>query len=72
MRSMHPRNMILLGFVLVLLGFVLPLLMTLRIMPSNLALSFLSFGASVCGLFLGIIGAALYTRMSRGKGKDGR
>jgi hypothetical protein len=62
---MDPRAMIALGFVLVLLGAVLPFLMVLRVIPPNFPLSFFSYGASVVGLFLGLIGAAWYTRERR-------
>jgi hypothetical protein len=62
---MDPRAMIALGFVLVLLGAVLPFLMVLRVIPPNFLLSFFSYGASVIGLFLGLIGAAWYTRQRR-------
>jgi hypothetical protein len=54
-----------LGFVLVLTGFVLPFLMVVRVVPPNLILSFVSYGASVIGLFLGLIGAAMYVRTYR-------
>jgi len=54
-----------LGFVLVLIGFALPFLMVVRIIPSSLILSFISYAASVIGLFLGLIGAALYVRTYR-------
>jgi hypothetical protein len=63
---MDPRAMIALGFVLVLLGVVLPFLMVLRAIPPSFPLSFFSYGASVVGLFLGLIGAAWYTRQRRG------
>lgn len=66
MNRVHPRNFILLGFVLVLLGFVLPFLMVLRIVEASFLLSFLSYGASVTGLLLGLIGAAWYVRINRG------
>lgn len=69
MRKLNPRNIILIGFVLVLIGFVVPLLMTLRVIPSTWFLNFMSFASSVCGLFLGLIGAAYYTRMGREKRK---
>jgi hypothetical protein len=63
---MHPRNIILLGFVLALLGFVLPFLMVLRMVEASFLLSFLSYGASITGLLLGLIGAAWYIRTDRG------
>ena len=66
MRAMQPWKLILIGFVLVLFGFVAPFLMVMRVVPSSFILNFLSYGASVVGLFLGLIGAALYVRTHRG------
>jgi uncharacterized membrane protein len=63
---MDPRAIIAIGFVLVLLGAVLPFLMVMRIIPPNFPLSFFSYAASVVGMFLGLIGAAWYTRQHRG------
>jgi len=57
--------MIALGFVLVLFGFLAPLLMTIRVVEASLFLSFLSYGASVSGLLLGIVGAAWYSRFGK-------
>ncbi len=65
MRPLRPLELILLGFVLVLLGFVLPLLMLLGAIRSTFLLNFLSYAASVAGLLLGIVGGAMYTRLSR-------
>ena len=65
MRGIQPWKLILIGFVLVLLGFVLPFLMVVRVLESSLFLNFLSYGASVGGLFLGLIGAAMYVRIRR-------
>ncbi len=66
MSGLSPWKIIGIGFVLVLLGFVLPFLMTIRVIPSTFLLSLLSYGASVSGLFLGLIGAAMYVRIRRG------
>ena len=66
MRGMQPWKLILIGFVLVLFGFVAPFLMVMKLVPSSFILNFLSYGASVLGLFLGLIGAALYVRTHRG------
>ena len=60
-------QILVLGFVLVLTGAVLPFLMVVRVIQPNLILSFLSYAASVAGLFLGLIGAALYVRTYRNK-----
>lgn len=63
--SMHPGKLIAVGFVLVLLGFVLPFLMVINVIEANFLLGFISHGASVSGLLLGMIGAALYVRVNR-------
>ena len=66
MRGIQPWKLIVIGFVLVLMGFVLPFLMVVRVLESSIFLSFLSYAASVGGLFLGLIGAAMYVRIRRG------
>jgi hypothetical protein len=65
MNAMSPRTMIVLGFVLVLLGFLFSFLMVVRIIEPGFALSFLAYAASFAGLFLGLIGVALYRHSSR-------
>ena len=65
MSGIQPWKLIVIGCVLVLLGFVLPFLMVVRVLESSLFLNFLSYGASVGGLFLGLIGAAMYVRIRR-------
>jgi membrane associated rhomboid family serine protease len=60
-KSMEPKKLILLGFFLVLFGFIAPFLMVIGVFNPTFTLSFISFAASVSGLFLGIIGAAYYT-----------
>lgn len=63
---MNPTRLILLtGFLLALLGAVLPALMVMEIVPSTLFLNFFSFTATVAGIFLGLIGAAMLTRKYR-------
>ena len=64
MEQNHPKHMIVIGFILVLSGFLVPLLMVSQVIPASFALGFLSHGASVAGLFLGLVGAAWYTRGS--------
>ncbi len=64
---MGYRKILLIGFVLVLLGAVLPWLTVMQIIPSNFAILFFSFGASLIGVFLGLIGAAWYTAEHRKK-----
>ena len=62
--------LILIGFGLVLLGAILPFLMVMRIVQSTFFLNFFSYGASVTGLFLGIIGSAMFVQYRKAKNKD--
>jgi ABC-type Mn2+/Zn2+ transport system permease subunit len=57
--------MIAVGFVLVMAGAVLPFLMAQQILKSTLFLNFFSFAISISGLFLGIIGGAMYVKNYR-------
>ena len=65
----QPLRLILIGFVLVTLGMVLPFLMVMQVVESTFFMNFFSFGASVSGIFLGIIGGAMYVRQSQKKKK---
>lgn len=58
MHQLSPRQLIVIGFLLVLLGVVLAFAMVLRIIPPSFIVSFISYGASLSGLFLGLIGVA--------------
>ncbi len=62
---MRAWQIILIGFLLCLSGVILPFLMVLKILESTFLLNFLSYTASILGLFLGIIGAAYYVRENR-------
>jgi hypothetical protein len=63
--SLSPIKIILVGFVLVVLGAVLPFLMVLHILESTFFLNYFSYGASLVGLFLGVIGSAYYVRQKK-------
>jgi hypothetical protein len=65
----QPLRLILIGFVLVTLGMVLPFLMVMQVVKSTFFLNFFAFGASVSGIFLGIIGGAMYVRQTQKKKK---
>jgi hypothetical protein len=65
MINIYPKRLILIGFFLALLGFVLPFLMTLHILKTTFFLSFVSWGSTTGGLFLGLIGAANYVRSQK-------
>ncbi len=60
-----PRFLLTFGLILLLLGWIPPFLMVLKIVPSTFFLNFFSWGASVSGLFLGMIGLAMLTTIKR-------
>ena len=61
----NPTRILVIGFFLVLFGFVGPFLMVLDILRPTWFLSFLSYGSSIAGLFLGLIGSASYVKIRR-------
>jgi hypothetical protein len=65
MIRIHPKKIIAIGFVLVLFGFLAPFLMVIKVIETSYVLSFLSYSASVSGLFLGLVGAAWYSRLDK-------
>jgi hypothetical protein len=65
MSRLQPVHLVLIGVALMLVGWVLPFLMVLRVLESSYALNFFSYFAQVSGLFLGIIGAAMYVRLKK-------
>lgn len=65
MSSWQPWHLFVVGGVLVTVGMVLPFLMVMRLIPTTFFLSFFSYGASVVGLLLGIIGSAMYVARRR-------
>jgi len=65
MERANPKRILSIGFVMVLFGFAGPFLMVLDILPATYFLSFLSYGASVGGLFLGMIGVTLIVGKNR-------
>ena len=61
----NPKRLVIIGFFLVLFGAVMPWLMILGYLKSTLFLNFLTYGASVSGLILGIIGAAMLGKIRK-------
>lgn len=61
---------IVIGFFLVLTGAVLPFLMVIGLLESTFFLNFVAFATSVIGVFLGIIGAAMYVGQNQRKDDD--
>jgi len=56
----HPRLLLAISIFLLFFGVAMPFLMVIKVVESTLFLNFLSFAASVVGLFLGVIGVAIY------------
>jgi hypothetical protein len=48
-----------------LIGWLTPLLIVMHVIPSTFFPNFLSWGASMAGLFLGFVGGAMYVRGDR-------
>lgn len=65
MRFLSPVGMMIVGLCLLVVGFIIPFLMIIQIIKPGFFLAFLSYAASLSGLFLGLIGAALYARERR-------
>ena len=61
----RPGLLIAIGFVLVLFGVAVPFLMVIGILEASFWLGFLSFAASVGGLYLGIIGASFFIQIHK-------
>lgn len=59
---MKGKYLLIIGGLLAVMGVILPLLMVIKVLPSTFFLAFFSHGASVTGVFLGIIGAAMLVR----------
>lgn len=64
---MQPVRLALVGFFLVLTGAVLPFVIILGFLESTFFLNFLAFGASVAGMFLGVLAAAQYVGRTKQK-----
>ena len=60
-----PSFLLGLGLFLMVLGIVLPFLIVIKLLESTFFLNFFSWGASVAGLSLGMIGFAMYSRNRR-------
>ncbi len=60
-----PLSLMLYGFFLLLFGFLLAFAMVVRVIEAGFLLSFVSYGASLSGLVLGLLGAVSYARRKR-------
>ncbi len=61
----QPRWMIIIAITLLVAGAVLPFLMVIGVLESAFFLNFLTYIASVVGLFLGFIGIAMFVGDAR-------
>jgi hypothetical protein len=64
-KPLSGRTIIIIGAVLVILGFIIPLLMVIHVLESGIVIDFLSFIASTAGVFLGLVGSAMYVEDRR-------
>ena len=60
-----PLRLILYGFLLLLLGFLLAFAMVIKIIEAGFLISFISYGASLSGLIIGMYGAASFAKRKR-------
>ena len=58
--QMSPKLILFIGAILVIVGVAIPFSIILGLLPSTFLLAFFSYGASVAGLLLGIVGVAYY------------
>jgi membrane associated rhomboid family serine protease len=54
----RPRTLLFIAIGLLLFGWAMPFLMVIKLVESTFFLNFLSWGASVAGLYLGVIAIA--------------
>lgn len=62
---MHRNRLLVIGVLLLVVGAVLPFLMVLGYIKPNFPLIFFTYGASLVGMFVGMIGVALYVGDNR-------
>ncbi|MEX2143665.1 MAG: hypothetical protein WD740_03650 [Anaerolineales bacterium] len=66
------KQILLIGFIMVLFGFVMPWLMVLGYIQTTFFIAFLTYGVSLTGMILGVVGAAMLGVQRRKKDKDER
>jgi hypothetical protein len=65
MRWITPRNLIIVGTLMMIAGVVFPLLMVIKVLESTFLLNFVAYISSIIGMMIGIIGAVLYSRIHK-------
>ena len=66
----HPERLLALATLLLLFGCMMPFLIVTKVFESTFLLNFLSYGASVLGLFIGIIGISLQRLKTKKKDEE--
>jgi membrane associated rhomboid family serine protease len=66
----NPVRLMAIGLIGLIIGVVLPFMMVLRLIEPSFLLSFFSYGASIVGLLLGLLGAVSYARNEHEKRRD--
>jgi len=66
----HPERLLALATLLLLFGCIMPFLMVTKAVESTFVLNFLSYGASVLGLFIGIIGISMQRLKTKKKDEE--
>ncbi|AEH51569.1 hypothetical protein [Pseudothermotoga thermarum] len=66
---MNFKTKLIVGGSLLVGSWILVVLMFLGIIPLSFVLSFVIYGASVAGLFIGMLGVFEYVRIQRARGK---
>lgn len=66
----YPERLIVAALFMLLFGCVMPFLMVIKVFESTFFLNFLSYGMSVAGLLLGIVGIAMLRTKQKRKSDD--
>lgn len=66
----YPERLIVAATFMLLFGCVMPFLMVIKVFESTFFLNFLSYGMSVAGLLLGIVGIAMLRAKQKRKSDD--
>lgn len=68
----RPERLLTIAVFLLLFGCIMPFLMVTHTVESTFFLNFLSFGASMAGFFMGVIGIAMQRLKTTRKEEDDR
>jgi hypothetical protein len=61
----RDNPLLVIGFVLVVIGAVLPFVMVIGLVESTFLFGFISFFSSTIGIFLGVLGTAMFVGRKR-------